>query len=243
MYPLVQLQRLLDTTRAFDFLGPLALRLYLVPVFWMAGTKKLADMDSIIEWFGNPDWGLGLPMPEVLAWAASLTEAGGAILLALGLATRWISIPLMATMLVAAVTVHWQNGWLAIAEGAQSLFATDRTIAAVERLDRAKDLLQTHGNYDWLTGSGSFVISNNGLEWAATYFIMLLVLFFIGAAILTPPDVVTQIMMAIPLMALYELSIFGAIVFGRKRSNLGTIILIVRSNISSRQRYRGSEYA
>ena len=37
-----------------------------------------------------------------------------------------------------------------------------------------------HGNYDWLTGSGSFVISNNGIELRATYFIMLLVLFFIG---------------------------------------------------------------
>jgi sec-independent protein translocase protein TatC len=40
-------------------------------------------------------------------------------------------------------------------------------------------------------------------------------LFFIGAAILTPPDVVTQIMMAVPLMVLYEISILGAKFFGR----------------------------
>ncbi|MCG6865078.1 MAG: DoxX family protein [Thiogranum sp.] len=180
MYPLVQLQRLLDTTRAFDFLGPLALRLYLVPVFWMAGTKKLADMDSIIEWFGNPDWGLGLPFPEIMAWAAALTEAGGAVLLLIGFAVRWISVPMMVTMVVAAVTVHWPNGWLAIAEGSGP-FATERTMGAVERLDRAKEILQTHGNYDWLTQNGSFVVLNNGIEFAATYFIMLLVLFFIGA--------------------------------------------------------------
>jgi putative oxidoreductase len=180
MYPLVQLQRLLDTTRAFDFLGPLALRLYLVPVFWMAGTKKLADMDSIIEWFGNPDWGLGLPFPEIMAWAAALTEAGGAVLLLIGFAVRWISIPMIVTMVVAAVTVHWPNGWLAIAEGSGP-FATERTMGAVERLDRAKEILQTHGNYDWLTQNGSFVVLNNGIEFAATYFIMLLVLFFIGA--------------------------------------------------------------
>jgi len=180
MYPLVQLQRLLDTTRAFDFLGPLALRLYLVPVFWMAGTKKLADMDSIIEWFGNPDWGLGLPFPEIMAWAAALTEAGGAVLLLIGFAVRWISVPMMVTMVVAAVTVHWPNGWLAIAEGSGA-FATERTMGAVERLDRAKEILQTHGNYDWLTQNGSFVVLNNGIEFAATYFIMLLVLFFIGA--------------------------------------------------------------
>jgi sec-independent protein translocase protein TatC len=43
-----------------------------------------------------------------------------------------------------------------------------------------------------------------------------LLLFFVGAAILTPPDVVTQIMMALPLMILYEISIIGARVFGRK---------------------------
>jgi uncharacterized membrane protein YphA (DoxX/SURF4 family) len=165
-----RLQDLLDGFRAIDFLAPLALRLYLVPVFWMAGSNKLADMDSTIAWFGNPDWGLGLPMPELMAWAAALTEAGGAILLAIGLATRWISIPLMITMIVAAVAVHWQHGWAAIAENAES----------AERLDAATALLQTHGNYSWLTGSGEFVVLNNGIEFATTYFIMLLALFFIG---------------------------------------------------------------
>lgn len=43
-----------------------------------------------------------------------------------------------------------------------------------------------------------------------------LLLFFIGAAIITPPDVVTQIMMAFPLMFLYEISIIGARIFARK---------------------------
>lgn len=43
-----------------------------------------------------------------------------------------------------------------------------------------------------------------------------LLLFFIGAAIITPPDVVTQIMMAVPLMILYEISIVGARIFARK---------------------------
>ncbi|MEJ2097858.1 MAG: twin-arginine translocase subunit TatC [Deltaproteobacteria bacterium] len=42
-----------------------------------------------------------------------------------------------------------------------------------------------------------------------------LLLFFTGAAILTPPDVVTQIMMALPLMVLYEISIIGAMIFGK----------------------------
>ncbi len=43
-----------------------------------------------------------------------------------------------------------------------------------------------------------------------------LLIFFVGAAVITPPDVVTQVMMAFPLMFLYEISIFGAMIFGRK---------------------------
>jgi sec-independent protein translocase protein TatC len=46
-----------------------------------------------------------------------------------------------------------------------------------------------------------------------------LLLFFIGSAIITPPDVVSQIMMAFPLMLLYEISIIGARIFQPKRSD------------------------
>ena len=45
-----------------------------------------------------------------------------------------------------------------------------------------------------------------------------LLLFFAGAAILTPPDVITQVMMALPLMVLYEISIIGARIFGKKKT-------------------------
>ncbi len=43
-----------------------------------------------------------------------------------------------------------------------------------------------------------------------------ILLFFVFAAILTPPDVITQILMAGPLILLYEVSIIGARVFGKK---------------------------
>ena len=169
------------------FIPSLLLRLYLAPVFWIAGTNKLASFDSTVEWFGNPDWGLGLPMPWLMAALATATEVIGAILLLLGLGTRYITIPLMITMLVAAFTVHWQNGWQAIADNS-SAFASNKlgflqledASGAAERLSAAKSLLQQHGNYDWLTESGSFVILNNGIEWAVTYFVMLLALFFLG---------------------------------------------------------------
>jgi len=155
-----------------DGLAPLALRLYLVPVFWVAGTTKIRSIDSTIAWFGNPDWGLGLPFPTLMAYMAAYTEALGAVLLGLGLATRWISIPLMATMLVAAFAVHWNNGWAAIAD------SSSPEIAA--RLDSARELLQEYGNYAWLTEKGGLVILNNGIEFSITYLLMLLALFFSG---------------------------------------------------------------
>jgi sec-independent protein translocase protein TatC len=45
-----------------------------------------------------------------------------------------------------------------------------------------------------------------------------ILLFFVFAAILTPPDVITQIMMAGPLILLYEVSILGAKLFGKKEA-------------------------
>jgi len=147
----------------------------------MAGTSKLADIESTAIWFGNPDWGLGLPYPTVLAWLAASSEVVGAILLVIGLAVRWVSIPLMLTMVVAMISVHWQYGWQAIADSKFCLFNCSDAQEAAERLSAAREVLQQYGNYDWLTGQGSIVILNNGIEFAATYFIMLLVLFFIGA--------------------------------------------------------------
>lgn len=102
----------------------------------------------------------------------------------------------MITMLVAMFAVHGENGWFAIAPSnpetsmAQPLAAigipaATRSLENSEevgkRLRAAKGLLREHGQYRWLTEKGHFVILNNGIEFAATYFIMLLVLFFHGA--------------------------------------------------------------
>ena len=178
---LYKLQDMLDATRAVDFLGPLAMRLYLAPIFWMAGTSKISGFENTVAYFGNPDWGLGLPFPTLMVILALGAEVIGAISLLTGLAVRWMAIPLMITMLVAAFTAHWQNGWQAIADAKFCLFNCGDAVEAAEKLSRAKSILKEHGNYDWLTEQGSFVVLNNGIEFAATYFIMLLVLFFIGA--------------------------------------------------------------
>lgn len=163
----------------FDGLPALALRLYLVPIFWMAGTNKLMHFSNIVEWFGNTDLGLGLPLPYVMAALATSTELAGAVCLSLGIFTRWISIPLIITMLVAILTVHLPNGWQAIADPSAP-FANAQVLASAEKLERARQILTEHGNYDWLTSSGNFVILNNGIEFAVTYLIMLLALIKLG---------------------------------------------------------------
>lgn len=177
---LLKAQDLLDRSRIADGLAPLLLRLYLAPVFWMAGMQKLNHFPDTVSWFGDSDYGLGLPLPWLMAALATAAELVGAVSLLLGLALRWVSLPLMVTMLVAAFTVHWPNGWLAIAD-ATGPFATERTMEAVERLQRAREILREHGDYGYLTEHGSLVMLNNGIEFAATYFIMLLSLFFTGA--------------------------------------------------------------
>jgi putative oxidoreductase len=169
----------LDKLKCLDFIPPLLLRLYLVPIFWMAGTNKLASFSDTVEWFGNTEGGLGLPVPWLFVTLVVLTEVLGAIFLLVGFGVRLISIPLIIVMFVAGFLVHWQNGWLAIAEGT-GIFATERTIGAIERLTKAKSLLQSYGDYNWLTENGSFAILNNGIEFAATYLVMLLVLLFSG---------------------------------------------------------------
>jgi uncharacterized membrane protein YphA (DoxX/SURF4 family) len=61
-------------------------------------------------------------------------------------------------------------------------------MASAEKLAAAKSILQQHGNYEWLTSSGNFVILNNGIEFAITYLFMLLALLVIGGGRYTSVD-------------------------------------------------------
>ena len=191
---------LLDKTKSVEFFAPLLLRLYLAPIFIAVGLHKAQNFDGIVYWFEHS---LALPAPELMAFLATSAEIGGGFALLLGFAVRWAAIPLMITMLVAAFSAHWDNGWFAIAPsdpdtsvakvtaavgfpGAQESLENSKQVAT--RLGKAKDILREHGNYSWLTEKGSFVVLNNGIEFAATYFIMLLSLFFTGAGRYTSVD-------------------------------------------------------
>ncbi len=175
------------------FTAPLLMRLYLAPVMIAAGLSKLHHLPETAQWFGQ---GLGLPEPLLMAQLVVAIELVGGFCLLFGLALLWVCIPLMITMAVAAATVHWSNGWFAIAPS-DPLSSTAKPLADVgiaaardslenslevgRRLARAQDILRDYGHYDWLTAKGQFVVLNNGIEFAATYFIMLLALMFTGA--------------------------------------------------------------
>jgi len=163
-----------------DGIPPLLFRLFLAPVMIQAGWTKYSSFESTVAWFANPDWGLGLPFPELMLWLVIMAELIGGFMLLIGLATRWVSLPLMITMLVAIFSVHIDNGWLALSD-ASSWLANERVLEAVDRKSAAISILKEHGNYGYLTGRGSITILNNGIEFAATYFIMLLSLLFTGA--------------------------------------------------------------
>jgi uncharacterized membrane protein YphA (DoxX/SURF4 family) len=209
-------QHWLKKINLFDGIPALLIRLYLAPVFIIAGYNKLgfADPDltgianflanpSIVEWFGNADWGLGLPLPSLLANLAAWTEFLGGWLLVVGLLTRLISVPLMFTMIVAMTTVHADHGWFAITPTnpdtspakVLSWVGIDAAQKSLEnseqtgvRLNKMRELLAEHGNTDWLFEKGPIVVLNNGIEFAATYFIMLLVLLFFGGGRFTSLD-------------------------------------------------------
>ncbi len=180
MQLLARIRGWLNATRKVDFLAPLAFRLFLAPIFILAGMNKLGNAENVAQYFEF----LGIPAPGLMVYAAGLTELVGGILLIPGVAVRIVTIPLMFTMVVAAGTAHWDNGWHVLPETELTMpweWREDLIEGAVERRTMARNLLRQHGNYSWLTETGPITVLKNGIEFAATYFLILLSLFFTGA--------------------------------------------------------------
>lgn len=197
-------QGMINYLRSFEGLAPLLLRLYLAPIFIKAGYEKLQlgaenigffdrllAHPNVVAWFGNTDWGLGLPMPELLAALAGWTEFLGGWLLLFGFLTRLISLPLMLTMVVAATMVHWDKGWHVLPEAKLTVpweWRVDLIEEGTKRKERALSILDEHGNIEWLEEAGSITVLKNGIQFVATYFIMLLSLLFTGGGRFTSLD-------------------------------------------------------
>lgn len=175
MHPITWLNRGLDKAKRLDFIAPLAIRLYLLPTLFEGAHAKVTGFQGTVEWFATPvaQGGLGMPAPFFMALLATSTEVAGCICLALGLFTRLISVPLMVTMTVAGLSVHWAHGWAAIA---------GKTMESTLRLQGLMEWLAQNfpGRFNYVTELGDPVILNNGMEFTVTYTIMLAVLFFYG---------------------------------------------------------------
>lgn len=161
--------------QVLDFIPLLAIRIYLIPVLLIGAKSKILHFPETVAWLGGPlsEGGLALPFPTLMAILASATEAGGALLLGLGLATRLISFQLIIFMCVAGLTVHWVHGW--------SVIAT-KTAESTLRLDAFMQWLAANfpARYNYVTELGDPVMLNNGVEFTVTYIIMLFVLLFFG---------------------------------------------------------------
>ena len=90
-------------------LSLLLARLAVAYGFYDPAMQKWSDIKSVADWFGS----IGIPLPTLNAYLAASTELIGVVLLALGLFTRLISVPLMVIMLVAIFTVHLAHGFAA----------------------------------------------------------------------------------------------------------------------------------
>lgn len=85
----------------------LLFRLLLAYGFFYPFLYKFQNPSGFAEMLAS----LHYPAPEVLAWGGIIAEGLGVILLFFGFATRLITIPLMVMMVLAIITVHWDNGY------------------------------------------------------------------------------------------------------------------------------------
>lgn len=157
----------LEWMRVFDFLAPLAIRLFLAPMFWVSGVKHLGLFSSSDFVIYNPlTWvnteafqqsaaamsntlfsGMGA---ETLLILLGTIEIVAAILLVLGFAVRWVVLALMFVVVVLGLMSMGDTGFLTTMQ----------------------QLVMSHGYTN---------MTNNQTEVYLVYFILLLALFFMGA--------------------------------------------------------------
>ncbi|SDZ77667.1 DoxX protein [Thiothrix caldifontis] len=157
----------LEWMRVFDFIAPLAIRLFLAPMFWVSGVKHLGLFSSSDFVIYNPlTWinteafqqsvaamsntvlaGMGA---ETLLILIGTIEIVAAILLVLGFAVRWVVLALMFAVVVLGLMAMGEAGFLTTMQ----------------------QLVMSHG-YTTMV--------NNQTEVYLVYFVLLLALFFMGA--------------------------------------------------------------
>lgn len=127
-------------------------------------------------------------------WALGAALVAGALFFALGVAFAWyVSVPFTLRFLIGFTADVRVSAAISIQQYVHFLLTMFTIFGAVFELPVASVLLTALGFIQpkWL---------RKGRR------VMIVAIFFI-AAVITPPDVVSQVMVAVPMLALYELSI------------------------------------
>lgn len=157
----------LEWMRVFDFIAPLAIRLFLAPMFWVSGVKHLGLFSSSDFVIYNPLTWVNTEAFQQSAAAMSNTVLSGmgaesvliligtieivaAIFLVLGFAVRWVVLALMFVVVVLGLMSMGDTGFLSTMQ----------------------QLVMSHGYTN---------MANNMTEVYLVYFVLLLALFFMGA--------------------------------------------------------------
>jgi len=83
-----------------SFFPPLVIRLIMGFIFFQSGLGKLRHLSNVVEFFTS----LGIPFPQLQAPFVAGVEFLGGLCLLVGLGTRYVSVPLACTMIVALLT-------------------------------------------------------------------------------------------------------------------------------------------
>ncbi len=98
-----------------SFLPPLLARIIIGFIFVQSGWGKLHHLDKVVEFFTQ----LGIPAPGIQAPFVAGVEFVCGLLVLIGLGTRFASVPLIGTMVVAILTAKMED-----IHGLGDLFAT-----------------------------------------------------------------------------------------------------------------------
>jgi len=101
---------LFNKKRVFEDFALLVLRLFMGGTFLAYAIKKVQNFETYTTLFADK---LDLPFPLLNLYLVTAIEGIGGIMLILGVLSRFISIPLIITMLAAMFLININNGFAA----------------------------------------------------------------------------------------------------------------------------------
>ncbi|MBA3352808.1 MAG: DoxX family protein [Blastocatellia bacterium] len=91
------------------------LRVVLAALMFVHGAARIAN--GTVDDFGGFLGSQGFPLGFYLAWAITLFEIVGSVLLAAGFYTWILSVAFAVHLLIGAWLVHWKDGWFVVGAG------------------------------------------------------------------------------------------------------------------------------